>query len=83
MSGHPKAKRAGSVHRMGRTTDRVICGACGYTNIFFRWSWAGNGKAKCKGPDCGRWIMYANLNVEDTAPIPAPPRPPIDIGDGS
>jgi hypothetical protein len=60
---YPKARRAGQVRRMGRTTDRVICGACGHGNTFYRWSWAGHGKARCAG--CGRWIMYIDLNVED------------------
>lgn len=61
---HPKATRAARLPAMGRTRDRVICGACSYSNLFYRWSWAGHGKAKCAG--CGRWIKYVDLNVEDS-----------------
>lgn len=71
---HPKARRVSTPCRApGRTMDRVICGACGYANNFYRWSWAGHGKARCVG--CKRWIMYVDLNVED--PVRAPrPKPP-------
>jgi hypothetical protein len=39
----------------GRTLSKVRC-TCGHESMFYRWSWAGNGKARCKG--CGRWILY-------------------------
>lgn len=46
--------------RHGRTSLEVMC-ACGHKNQIFLWSWAGHGKAKCKG--CGEWIDYRTLQV--------------------
>ena len=44
----------------GRTRVFVKC-SCGHINQFFLWSWAGNGKASCKG--CKKFISYDNLAV--------------------
>jgi hypothetical protein len=48
--------------RVGRTQHRVHC-CCGQENLFYLWSWAGHGKAKCKG--CSRWIAYWGREVFD------------------
>lgn len=58
----PRARVLGGRSAVGRTTDRVQC-TCGHVNTFYRWSWAGHGKARCA--DCGRWIMYVGLQVRD------------------
>lgn len=50
----------GEISRVGRAQDRVLC-TCGHENYFFRWSWAGHGRAKCKG--CGSWIYYRTCEV--------------------
>lgn len=54
------AERITSISRFGKSQDVVRC-SCGHQNRFYRWSWAGHGKARCKG--CGAWILYANLAV--------------------
>lgn len=43
---------------VGRGTATVLC-TCGYKNEFFIWSWAGHGKARCKG--CMKWICRRTL----------------------
>ena len=55
-----RAKIVGGHSAVGRGRDYVLC-PCGHTNRFYTWSWAGNGKGRCKG--CGKWIMYATLAV--------------------
>ena len=55
-----RARIVGGTSAVGRVRDVVLC-ACGHTNRFYTWSWAGNGKARCRG--CGAWIMYAGLRV--------------------
>jgi len=47
---------------MGKTIDAVRC-PCGRLNHFYVWSWAGHGRARCKG--CERWIDHSTLKVRD------------------
>lgn len=58
------AERVSSISRFGKSQDVVRC-VCGHLNRFYRWSWAGHGKARCKG--CEAWILYANLAVQKGA----------------
>jgi hypothetical protein len=51
------------ISEVGKSIQVVDC-PCGYNNHFFMWSWAGHGKAKCKG--CGRWINYRTLEVRQS-----------------
>ena len=46
----------------GRKRARVVC-ACGALNLVYVWSWAGHGKARCRG--CNRWIIYGSLAVKE------------------
>lgn len=56
-----KAEIFDTWHEVGKTRDGVEC-ACGCLNVFYRWSWAGHGKAQCVC--CGAWIRYKTLEVE-------------------
>lgn len=47
--------------RDGKKIDRVEC-ECGVVTEFYRWSWAGHGKARCCG--CHAWIHYGSLAVQ-------------------
>jgi hypothetical protein len=58
----PRAQHLGGRSAVGRTTDAVRC-ACGHVNHFYRWSWAGHGKARCAG--CRGWINYTTLAVTE------------------
>lgn len=61
METLPKAINAGVLKKVhGKTQDHIIC-QCGHHNYFYRWSWAGNGEARCKG--CGSYIDYNNLRI--------------------
>ena len=55
-----KAVITGSTHQHGRVKDIVVC-TCGGENRFYRWSWAGHGKAKCQ--HCKSWIDYRTCEV--------------------
>jgi hypothetical protein len=48
----------------GKTSWFIRC-CCGHLNMFYLWSWAGHGFAKCKG--CGNRILYRTLEVEKLA----------------
>jgi hypothetical protein len=60
MSDETKARITDVHHAIGKTQDVVRC-PCGHYNYFYRWSWAGHGKARCLW--CGRWITYKTLEV--------------------
>lgn len=61
----PRARILGAHSAVGRTADAVAC-ACGHVNRFYRWSWAGHGKARCAG--CRAWVMYATLEIRTDDP---------------
>lgn len=46
----------------GKMRVRVKCPYCGLFTIFFLWSWAGHGKARCR--HCGEWIPYREATTE-------------------
>lgn len=58
--------------RDGKKIDRVEC-TCGVVTEFYRWSWAGHGKARCSG--CHAWINYGTLAVTVSSKVIEPIAP--------
>jgi hypothetical protein len=55
-----KAKVICAQGGQGVRNHTVEC-VCGHRNRFFVWSWAGHGRARCRG--CGKWIRYRTLEI--------------------
>jgi len=61
-----KAKVLYNLHGGPGEAARMILCSCGHQNLIYSWSWAGNGKARCR--KCRKWIWYPTLEVGSRKP---------------